>query len=209
MDLIQQLFNVSHLLSTYGYIGIFVIVFLESGIFFMLPGDSLLFTAGLLATGVGLNIKYLLPLIFVATFLGGIAGYYIGVYLETLYRFPIVRKIIKKEYLAYTHEFFEKHGKITILMSRFIPIVRTFAPIVAGIAGMNKRKFILYTFASSVLWTCSMTLLGYFLGRAFPQIKDYLHYFLVGIVVVSILPGLIGWIRERKRKQLRLPAETN
>src|SRR3989344_1863331 len=177
-----NLFDISYIIATYGYYGIFVIVFLESGIFFALPGDSLLFTAGLLASLLDLRIYFLIPLIFVATFLGGIAGYEIGINLERLRRFTFFRKILKEEQIDATHKFFDKHGKMTIIFSRFIPIVRTFVPIVAGIARMHYRTFIKYSLISSALWSTSVTLAGYFLGQIFPQIKDYLSFMIVLIV---------------------------
>jgi len=183
-----NLFDISYIIATYGYYGIFVIVFLESGIFFALPGDSLLFTAGLLASLLDLRIYFLIPLIFVATFLGGIAGYEIGINLERLRRFTFFRKILKEEHIDATHKFFDKHGKMTIIFSRFIPIVRTFVPIVAGIARMHYRTFIKYSLISSALWSTSVTLAGYFLGQIFPQIKDYLSFMIVLIVFVSVLP---------------------
>lgn len=189
------LFNVEYLLTTYGYIGIFVIVFLESGIFFALPGDSLLFTAGLLASVANLNLFFLIPLIFTATFLGSIAGYYIGVYIESLHRYRFFRKMLKPKYIAQGHEFFMKHGKTTILISRFVPLMRTFAPIAAGVALMPKKMFIRYSLISSLLWSTSMTLAGYFLGQAFPGIKDSLPLIVIGIVVISLLPATAHYLR--------------
>jgi len=195
----QILFDTPHLLTTYGYIGVFVIIFLESGIFFPLPGDSLLFTAGLFATGVGFNLYFLIPLIFLATFLGGIAGYVLGVYIERLHTYKFFRRILKQEYIDKSHEFFEHHGRLAIILSRFVPVVRTFVPIAAGIARMNKTKFLEYSLISSALWATIVTSLGFFLGRAFPQIKDYLSYFVIGIILASFIPVFIGWIRGRKR----------
>ena len=192
------LFDIEFLLRTYGYIGIFVVVFIESGIFFMLPGDSLLFTAGLLAYTVNLNIFILIPVIFVATFLGGISGYFIGVYIESLRKYEIFKKILKPEYIIKTHNFLEKHGKFAIIISRFLPILRTFTPMVSGIARMSKRSFILYSLISSLLWSTSVTLLGYFLGHSFPQIKNYLSLVILLVVIVSILPAIWHWLRTRQ-----------
>ncbi len=193
-----DLFNIPYLLSTYGYVGVFIIVFLESGIFFALPGDSLLFTAGVLSGALGLKLMVLIPLIFVATFLGGIAGYLIGVYLEKLYKYTFFQKFIKREHLDSTHNFFEKHGLVAILISRFLPIVRTFLPIVAGIARMNFAKFLLYSFWSSLLWSVSMTSLGYFVGIQFPEVKDYMHYVIILVVLVSVIPIALEWWREKR-----------
>jgi membrane-associated protein len=197
---LETLFDIEYLLTTYGYVGIFLIVFLESGIFFPLPGDSLLFTAGLFASVSGLNIFLLVPLIFFATFLGGIAGYHIGVYLEHFRRYPVLNKILKPEYIREAHDFFDKHGKLAILLSRFLPLMRTFAPIVAGIARMPKEAFIRYSLASSALWATSMTLAGYFLGRSFPQIKDYLSFAIVGIVLVSVIPAAAHYLHTRRKR---------
>src|ERR1035437_9537500 len=132
-----QLFDITHIISTYGYLGIFVIVFLESGIFFALPGDTLLFTAGLLASVFSLQIFVLIPVIFVATFLGGVIGYEIGVHIERLSHYAIFRRILKKEHLEKTHKFFDKYGRFTVIFSRFVPVVRTFVPIVAGVVRME------------------------------------------------------------------------
>lgn len=195
------LFNVEYLLTTYGYIGIFAVVFLESGIFFLLPGDSLLFTAGLFASVAGLNIFLLIPLIFAATFIGGIVGYHIGVYIETLHRYPLFKKILSPEHIAEAHRFFERHGKMAIIISRFVPLMRTFAPIAAGIAKMPRKAYIRYSFISSLLWSCSITLLGYFLGITVPQVKDYLSWMVILIVAVSLLPVFWHWLLNRRRKR--------
>ena len=197
----HALFNVEYLLTTYGYIGVFVIVFLESGVIFALPGDSLLFTAGLLASTTHLNLFLLIPLIFLATFLGGVAGYFIGVYIESLHRYRIFRSILKPEYIIEAHKFFEKHGRFAIIISRFLPVMRTFTPMVAGIARMSRGAFVRYTLISALLWANTMTLLGYFLGQAFPQIKDYLQYLIVGIIIVSILPGVWHYLRTRSERK--------
>lgn len=196
----MDLFNIPYLLTAYGYIGVFVIVFLESGVFFALPGDSLLFTAGLLASGIGFDLYVLIPLIFVATFLGGVCGYFIGVYLEKLHKYEFFRKIIRRDHLDTAHRFFEKHGLGAILISRFVPIVRTFLPIVAGIARMNFGRFIRYSLVSSLLWSTTVTLLGYFLGIHFPWIQDYIKYVIVLVVLVSVIPVAFEWWRERRSR---------
>lgn len=194
-----ELFDIPNLISNYGYLGIFIVVFLESGIFFALPGDSLLFTAGLLAATYFLNVFYLVPIIFVATFLGGIAGYYIGVHIERLRKFSFVNKILKEEYINKAHIFFEKYGKSAIMFSRFVPIVRTFTPIVAGIVKMDYKLFLKYSLASSLLWSTVVTLSGYFLGQIFPQIKDYMPYVIITVVLLSFLPAVIEMFRNKKK----------
>lgn len=195
-----DLFNIPELLSTYGYVGVSIIVFLESGIFFALPGDSLLFTAGLLAPALGFNLWTLIPLIFISTFLGGIAGYFIGVYIEKLHDYAFFRKILKREHIDKAHDFFERHGFSSIILSRFIPIVRTFLPIVAGIAKMNFAKFLSYSILSSILWSTTVTLVGYFLGIRLPWIGDYLEYIIILVVLVSVIPIVLEWLRERRKQ---------
>ena len=194
-----EFFDISYLITTYGYVGIFIIVFLESGIFFALPGDSLLFTAGLFALAFSLNIYLLVPLIFVATFLGGVVGYEVGVHIVKLQNFKFFKKILKKEHIDDAHEFFEKHGKMAVIFSRFVPIVRTFVPIVAGVAKMDYKPFIRYSLVGSVLWATVVPLSGYFLGSIFPQIKDYLWVIVVLIIIASVAPIIYEiWRSEKK-----------
>jgi membrane-associated protein len=183
-------------------LGIFIIILLESGIFFALPGDSLLFTAGLLASVLDLKLPLLISVIFFATFLGGILGYEIGFYLEKLKRYSFFRKILKQEYIDKTHEFFEQHGKLAIVFSRFIPIVRTFTPIVAGIARVPYNFFIKYSLISSILWSTIVTLAGYFLGRIFPTIKDYLWVIAGMVILVSLVPILLEVIRNSRKRRI-------
>jgi membrane-associated protein len=195
----MEFFDLTHFITTYGYVGIFIIVFLESGIFFPLPGDSLLFTAGLFAVAFGLNIYFLIPMIFVATFLGGLAGYEVGINLIRLQNRRFIGRFLKKEHIDKAHKFFEKHGRMAVIFCRFVPIVRTFVPIVAGVAQMNYYAFLHYSLAGSLLWSSIVTLLGYFLGSIIPGIKDYLWVIVVLIVIVSILP--IVWEMRRGRKK--------
>ena len=184
---------------TYGYLGIFVIIFLESGLFFALPGDSLLFTAGLFASVYNFNLFLLVIVIFFATFLGGLGGYEIGVYLDKLRRFSFFRLILKEEYIEKAHEFFEKYGKFSIILSRFVPIVRTFTPIVAGIARVPYKFFVKYSLISSIFWASIITLAGYFLGRIFPFIRNYIWVIAVLVVLVSLVPILIEVIKSWRR----------
>lgn len=193
----SQFFDIPFIISTYGYVGIFIIVFLESGIFFPLPGDSLLFTAGLLVAVLHLNLFTLIPLIFVATFLGGVMGYEIGINLERLRKYDFFRKILKEKYIDQTHKFFDKHGGFAIILSRFVPLVRTFMPIVAGIARMDYYKFIKYSLISSALWSTSVTLVGFFLGQIFPQIKDYISLIVLIIIIVSIFPMIFEYMKHK------------
>jgi len=196
-----HLFDLPYLISTYGYTGIAIIVFLESGIFFALPGDSLLFTAGLFAAAFELNIIFLISLIFVSTFLGGLVGYEIGRYINQLRKYRFFDKILKQKHIDMAHEFFDKHGLIAIIFSRFVPIVRTFMPIVAGIAKMHYGQFIKYSIISSASWSTLMTLLGYFLGQVFPGIKNYISWVVVLVILVSVVPIVLDlWEKRKTRK---------
>lgn len=193
-----ELFDITHIITTYGYTGIFIIVFLESGLFFALPGDSLLFTAGLFASAGILSIFKLLPLIFIATFLGGILGYFVGMHLERLHRYSFFRRILKQEYIDKADVFFKKYGKLTIMFSRFVPIVRTFAPIVAGMVRMPYMTFIKVSLFSSLVWTVFMTGVGYLLGHFIPGIKDYLSIFIFSLIGLSMLPIIFEFIKGKK-----------
>jgi membrane-associated protein len=192
--------DIPTLISTYGYMGIFIIVFLESGIFFALPGDSLLFTAGLLAPKIGMNIIFLIFLIFVAAFLGGLAGYYIGMKIEMLHRYKFFRKILKQEYIDRAHDFLEKHGLGAMLLSRFVPIIRTFLPVVAGIVKMNFSDFIRYSLLGSFVWSFVFTLGGYYLGRFFPKTAEYLWSIVIIFVFISILPIFFEMLKKKENK---------
>lgn len=195
---IFEVFNLPYIISTYGYVGIATIVFLESGIFFPLPGDSLLFTAGLLASTTYLKIYFLVPVIFISTFLGGIAGYYVGIHIERLRKVSFLKKFLKEEYVNKAHTFFDRYGKGAILFSRFIPIIRTFTPIVAGVVSMDYKTFLKYSFFSSLLWSTTVTFSGYFLGQIFPQIQDYMSWIIIIVVLLSLLPVIVEIFRKKK-----------
>jgi membrane-associated protein len=195
----NHLFDITYLLTTYGYLGIFIIIFLESGILFALPGDSLLFTAGIFASVFNFNLFFLIFIIFVATFLGGVVGYEIGIYLEKLKKISFFRIILKQEHINKAHQFFIKYGKSAITFSRFVPIVRTFTPIVAGIARVPYKFFIKYSLIGSILWSIVVTLVGYFLGRAFPIIKDYIWVIAILVVIVSLIPIFLEMFRNKNK----------
>jgi membrane-associated protein len=193
-----EIFNIPHIISTYGYVGIFLIIFLESGIFFPLPGDSLLFTAGIFAGSFGFNLYILTIIAFFSTFLGGLLGYFVG---ENLIRFQdswFGRKFLQPKHVAKAHEFFEKYGVFAVTFARFIPIVRTFVPIVAGVAKMDYKKFFKWSIVGSLLWGAGVTLLGFFLGKVFPGIKDSLWIIVVIVVLISFVPIIIEFLRRKR-----------
>lgn len=197
LESMNQFFDIPHFLITYGYLGIIFIVFLESGIFFPLPGDSLIFTAGLFAPMLHFNIVFLTLLIFLAAFLGGVAGYYIGTKLEHLYKYEFFRKLIKKKYMDDAQVFLGKHGLSAMLLSRFIPVVRTFLPIVAGMVKMKYEDFIRFSLLGSLVWSSVFVLGGYYLGKSFPQLQDYLPLVITAVVFISILPGVYHYFHNR------------
>lgn len=172
------------------YPGIFAIILAESGLFFAiyLPGGSLLFTAGLLASQGILNIWILFATVILAATLGDTIGYWFGSWVgPALYRRKNSR-FLKQEHLQQTKLFFEEHGAKTILLARFVPIVRTFAPILAGVGNMNYSTFLFYNVLGALLWGGGFTLAGYFLGEAIPDIEHSLEYIVLAIVVVTMLP---------------------
>ncbi len=203
--------GLQHLVSNGGMVALAVIIFAENGLLvgFFLPGDSLLITAGILIGGHRVDIDFL-PLalvLFVAAVVGESVGYYIGKKAgETLYNRPDSR-FFKREHLARTHAFYEKHGGITIILARFIPIIRTFVPVVAGAAKMDLKKFTIYNIAGGLLWTFGVLVLGLVLGRSVANIGDYL-YLIIGLVILfSILPPAIEFFRSRSRRRAKALAE--
>ncbi|MEV6816828.1 VTT domain-containing protein [Micromonospora sp. NPDC051296] len=189
------------LISTFGLLGILVIVFAESGLLigFFLPGDSLLFTTGLLVAD-GKYITYPLWLVCLLITIAAIAGDQVG-YLfgrkvgPALFRRPNSR-LFKQENLIKAHDFFEKYGARSIVLARFVPIVRTFTPIVAGVSRMNYRTFVIYNIIGGILWGTGVTVLGYFLGQI-PFVKTNIEYILIAIVAISVLPIAIELLRAR------------
>ncbi|HJQ94124.1 MAG TPA: VTT domain-containing protein [Acidimicrobiia bacterium] len=188
------------LLVTFGTIGLFLIVFAESGLFFgfFLPGDSLLFTAGLFAAQGILNLPLILIGCFVAAVAGDQVGYVCGQRVgPALFRRPDSR-LFKQEYVTRAQAFFEKHGPKTIVLARFVPIVRTFAPILAGVGSMRYRTFVSYNLIGGFLWAVGVTLLGYGLGELVPDIDAYLLPIIAVIIAISLMPVFFEWWRRRR-----------
>jgi membrane-associated protein len=186
-----------------GYVAITLIIFAECGLLigFFLPGDSLLFTAGLFASqaGFGLDIWTLSILCGIAAVVGPLVGYWYG---KALGQRLFTREdslLFRKHHLVRAHEFYERHGGKALILARFMPIVRTFAPVVAGMASMNYQRFVVYTLIGAVLWALGVTWAGYFLGRAYPDAGKYLEYIIALIILASIAPPIIHLLRERQR----------
>jgi membrane-associated protein len=185
-----QLLNAETLIQTAGYLGLFAIVFAESGLFFgfFFPGDSLLFTAGLLAATSTLNIWWLLLLLPLAAVLGDSTGYWFGTWIGPRLFTQEHSFFFNKKYVTRAHEFYQHYGPRAIILARFMPVVRTFVPIVAGVGRMPYRTFLTFNIIGGVGWSAGVTLLGYFLGRTFPAVQHYLTYVILLIIVVSLLP---------------------
>ena len=181
------------------YAILFMIIYCETGLVVtpFLPGDSLLFVAGALCGMGALQLELLVPLLILAAFSGDNTNYWIG----RLIGIPLLKRaqgLIKREHLDKTHVFYEKHGGKTIIFARFLPIIRTFAPFVAGIGLMRYRLFMLFSALGSVLWIGSLTVAGYFFGNI-PVVKNNLTAIILGIIVLSLLPAFRGLIRQRKQ----------
>ncbi|OGK18733.1 hypothetical protein A3G67_04075 [Candidatus Roizmanbacteria bacterium RIFCSPLOWO2_12_FULL_40_12] len=206
METFTQIVNFSNLesiISTIGYLGIFTIVFAESGLFFgfFLPGDSLLFTSGFLASQGLLDIRLLALGCFLAAVLGDSVGYAFGHKFGKRLFHKKDSLLFHKENLEKTKRFYQKHGKKTIVLARFLPIIRTFAPIVAGIGDMDYRTFLAYNIIGGIVWAIGLTVAGYFLGRAIPDVDKYLIPIIAGIVLLSLIPSVVHLLRERAKSK--------
>mgnify|MGYP001619517984 CR=1 FL=1 len=193
-------FDLISLIKTAGYLGLFGIIFAESGLFvgFFLPGDSLLFTAGFLASQGVLNIWILAPLMFVAAILGDNFGYAFGKKVGPALFKKEDSLFFRKDHIERAKVFYERYGKSTIVMARFLPVIRTFAPILAGVGNMRYPTFLFYNFIGAALWALGLTWLGYFLGSTIPNIDKYLLPIILAITIVSSLPNLIFIIKNRE-----------
>jgi membrane-associated protein len=202
-DLFHQLTDVRQLVQAGGYIGLTLIIFAETGLLigFFLPGDSLIVTAGLLAAQpqFGLHIWLLGLLLTIAAIIGNSLGYAIGKYSGPRLFTRDDSLLFKKKHLLRAHAFYEKHGGKTLVLARFMPIVRTFVPVVAGMAEMDYKSYTAYNVLGAVLWIWSMLFVGFVLGRYIPGVEHHIEKVIIAVIFVSLLPGLISWRRERGR----------
>ena len=196
--------HLQELVNNYGnwiYAILFAIVFCETGLVVLpfLPGDSMLFAAGTIAAVGDMNIFVLIGLLIVAAILGDFVNFEIGKHFgQKLFSNPN-SKIFKQSYLQKTHDYYEKYGGRTIIIARFVPIVRTFAPFVGGMGNMNYAQFARYNIVGAVLWVVSFTTLGYFFGQL-PFVKEHFSWIMIAIIVFSVVPMVIEIIRHRKDK---------
>ncbi len=208
MELIDFILHVDdHLLefiTNYGiwiYAILFLIIFVETGLVVMpfLPGDSLLFAAGALAASTGVMDPFVLViLLFTAAVLGDTLNYHVGKFIGPRV-FEIESRFINQKHLHYTQKFFQKHGGKTIIFARFVPFARTFAPFVAGAGNMNYKLFLSFNVIGAICWVGSFITLGYLFGNM-PIVKDNFTHLIFGIIILSVLPGIIGFIRQKLKK---------
>lgn len=197
----QDLLDPQKIIQIFGLIGVILIIFAESGLFFgfFFPGDSLLFTAGFLASQGYLPIYILVIGVFLASVLGDNVGYWFGKKTGPKLFIKEDSIFFKKVYIQKANLFYEEHGKKTIIIARFIPIVRTFVPIIAGMANMNYKHFVTYNILGGALWSIGLTLFGYFLGKTIPGVDKYLLPIILGIIIISFLPT-VGHLFKKKDK---------
>ena len=201
----KQLFDS---LSPYGEVAAWLIVFAETGLLlgFFLPGDSLLFTAGILAGQGHMQLWLLVPGAFVGAALGGEVGYFIGERVgPRVFRRPDSR-FFRQEYVERTHHFFERHGSKAVLLARFVPVVRTFMPVMAGVGKMTRRVYSTYNVIGALVWAVGVTMLGYALGNAIGgNIDNYILRFIAVIILISFVPVLLEWRRAKRRAAAASP----
>ena len=190
------------LIQDYGawiYVILFLVVFAETGLVVtpFLPGDSLLFVAGTLAAAGGMDVGLLILLLCIAAILGDSVNYAVGSRVGE--RMVRSGKLVKQEHVDRTHAFFERYGGKTIVIARFVPIVRTFAPFVAGLGKMSYARFLAFNVSGGILWVVSLTLAGYFFGNL-PIVKDNLSLVVIGIIIASIMPGVVEYVRHRRAR---------
>jgi len=197
------MFDLASLISSVGTAGIVAIVFAETGLFFgfFLPGDSLLFTAGFLASQGVLSIVPLIVLTTIAAIVGDTVGYIFGKRVGPMIFTRKESRFFKPSHVQRAHVFFMKHGNKAVFFARFLPIVRTFVPIIAGVAGMPYRQFMVYNVIGGITWVWSMTLLGYTLGKQVEDAERYLYPLIIAIIILSFIPVAYEWYRERADKK--------
>lgn len=214
MDLFHKIYNVQAIITWGGMAALVAVVFSETGLLvgFFLPGDSLLVTAGVFCTSANptgkplLNILWLNIAVSIAAVIGDQVGFYIGRKAGPKLFTRENSLFFNKKHLVRTHEFYERHGGKTIIIARFMPIIRTFAPVVAGVGDMNYRRFISYNVFGGVGWVISMTGIGYGLASVWPDVTKHIEKLIILIIFLSLLPGIIGYLRSYTAKRNEKPA---
>ena len=200
LDLFHKIRDVRGIIAWGGYVGLTTIIFAETGLLigFFLPGDSLIVTAGLLAATTGVfNIWLLGLLLTVASIIGNTVGYAIGKAAGPRLFTREDSLLFNKKHLYRAHEFYERHGGKTIIIARFMPIVRTFVPVVAGMGQMGYQRYTLYNVVGGIAWIWSMLFIGYFLGSYIPGVDQHIEKVIIVVVLLSLAPGIISWLKAR------------
>jgi membrane-associated protein len=202
-DLFHRIYDVEFLVRTGGIVALIVIVFVETGLLvgFFLPGDSLLVTAGIFAARGDLDLVTLNAALSMAAITGDSVGYGIGARTGPKIFNREDSLLFNRKHLLSAKEFYDRHGGFTIFIARFMPIVRTFAPVVAGVGAMKYRKFIAYNVFGGIFWVLSMTLAGYYLGKMIPDIQKHIHIVIAVVIVLSLVPGGVKFAREKWKKR--------
>ncbi len=200
-NLFHTIYDVEGLVRVGGLIALIVIVFAETGLLigFFLPGDSLLVTAGLFAVSGHLELWSLFLFVSLAAIVGDAVGYFIGVRTGPRLFSKEDSLLFHKKHLITTQEFYNRHGGITIVLARFMPILRTFAPVVAGVGNMQYSRFAFYNVIGGIGWVVSMTSIGYVLGKTIPDIDRYIHIVIALVIGLSLIPGIIAFVRSNRR----------
>jgi membrane-associated protein len=207
IDFFKNLRDLEGLIKWGGLLVLIIIVFAETGLLvgFFLPGDSLLITAGLLASQGYLDILWMNIALILAAIVGDTVGYWFGRKTGPRIFKREKSRFFAKEHLLKAQEFYVKHGGKTIIYARFVPFARTFAPIIAGVGLMEYKKFLAYNIAGGILWVVSMTLLGYFFGNI-PFIKKNFEYVIIGVIIISTIPVITGYLKHRKEMKAQQAA---
>lgn len=197
-----DLFNPEKILEVGGLALLLFIIFAETGLFFgfFLPGDSLLFIAGVLNTKyLQMDVTLLMVLLIVAAISGTTVGYFFGKWAELYLKKRKENFFYKRKYLDMAQEFYQRYGMMAFIMGRFVPIVRTFVPILAGMVRIPFGKFFFFNLVGAVIWIVTMVMAGHLLGKSFPAIGEYLEFIVVGMILVSAVPVLVSWFRQRNK----------
>ena len=199
---LSELINPEALIQYGGLVLLLLIIFAETGLFFgfFLPGDSLLFAAGLLAESPYLDtpVTVLIVLIIVAAVLGTTVGYGVGRWAKTYLENRSDNFFYRKKYIELTEAFYQRHGMMAFVLGRFLPIVRTFVPILAGMTHIDFKKFLIYNILGASIWVVTMVMAGHLLGNAFPNLIEYLEYIVFGMILLTAIPLVISFLRKRR-----------
>ncbi|RWY52585.1 DedA family protein [Mucilaginibacter gilvus] len=203
-EYLRNLTDAQSIISNGGFYLLLIVVYAETGLFFgfFLPGDYLLFLAGILSAAgiIQVPIYTLVLSLIAAGVLGNYTGYWFGYRTGPVLFSKNDSLFFKKRYITVAEEFYDKYGGMALILGRFFPIVRTFAPIFAGVVKVDIKKFTLYNIIGSVAWVTTLTLAGYFLGRRFPQLKDYLQYIVLGLIIITTVPLIFAFVKKKLTK---------